>query len=150
MQREMLSHFIILSNGMSIGGDQKDGTSTCTKQVKKYTQNNKGIASAWMLLENCRAAIAARKQMMIWGYPPPRKKLKLWNRALLKKPRKTQKSFLEWPTPEKHPLGDLRSSSMPCAATEEKPSKLCLKHCLKPCQKSSNETRAGPLLNLPA
>jgi len=45
MQREMLSHFIILSNGMSTGGDKKDGTSTCTREVKKYTQNSKGMAS---------------------------------------------------------------------------------------------------------
>ena len=80
---------------------------------------------------------------MIWGYSPPQKKLKLWIRALLKKPRETQKAFLEWPTPEKHPLGVLRSSSMPCVVTEENPSKLYL----KPCQKSSNETRARPLLN---
>jgi len=98
----------------------------------------------------CCAAVAARKQMMIWGCFPPWKKLKLWIQALLKKPRKTQKAFLEWPTPEKHPLGVLRNSSMTCTATEENRSKLCLKHCLKPCQKSSNETRAGPMLNLPA
>ena len=114
MQREMLSHFIILSNGMSIGGDQKDVTLTCTKQVKKYTQNNKGMASAWMLLgkvENCRAAATAGNQMRIWGCSPPQKMLKLWNQTLLKKPRKTQKAFLKWPTPENHPLGVLRSSS---------------------------------------
>ena len=40
----MLSHFIILSNRMSTGGDQEDGTSTCTRQVKKYTQKSKRMA----------------------------------------------------------------------------------------------------------
>ena len=97
MQREMLIHFITLSNRMTTGGDQKDGTSTCTRQVKNYTQNSKGMVSlrtAWKLLENCRAATAGN-QMMIWGCSPPRKMLKLWNQTLLKKPRKTEKAFLE-------------------------------------------------------
>jgi len=72
MQREMLNHFIILSNRMSTGGDQKDGTSTCTRKVKKYTQNSKGMASLYIaskLLENCRATAAARNQMRIWAFP---------------------------------------------------------------------------------
>lgn len=88
MQREMLSHFIILSNGMSTGGDQKGGTSTCTRKVKKYTQNNKGMASMWMLLENCCAAATAGNQMRIWVCSPPQKTLKLWNPPVLGKPRK--------------------------------------------------------------
>jgi len=33
----ILSHFTRLSNRMSTGGDKKDGTSTCTRQAKKYT-----------------------------------------------------------------------------------------------------------------
>ena len=62
MQREMLSHFIILSNKMSTRGDQTDGTSTCTRHVKKYSQNNK----EWPLCVD----VAARRQMMIWGPLP--------------------------------------------------------------------------------
>ena len=84
-------------------------------------------------LRGCYCCVAAaRKQVMIWGYSPPWKKLKLWIQALLKKPKKTQKAFLEWPTPEKHPLGVLLGSSMPCAATEGNTSKLCLKPCQNP------------------
>ena len=62
MQREMLSHFIILSNGKSTGGDQKDSTSTCTRLVKKYTQNGKEmvpLSTLSKLPENCCAAAAA-------------------------------------------------------------------------------------------
>ena len=96
----MLSHFIILSNKMSTGADKEDGTSTCTMQVKKYFQNDKnGLSVRMLLLCYCRYY----KQMMIWGYSPPRKKLKLSIWALLKKPSKTQKAFLEWPHIDLHP-----------------------------------------------
>ena len=47
--------------------------------------------------------VATRKQMMIWGCSPPRKKLKLWILALLKKPKKTQKAYLEWPHTDLRP-----------------------------------------------
>ena len=50
MQREMLSHFITLSNKLSTRGEQTDGTSTCTRQVKKYSQNDKNGLFAWMML----------------------------------------------------------------------------------------------------
>jgi len=69
--------------------------------VKKYTQNNKGMAShlsASQLLENCHAT---GNQMRIWGCSPPHKRLKLWNRTLLKKPRKTQKAFSGMANPRK-------------------------------------------------
>ena len=53
---------------MSTGGDQKDGTSTCTRQVKKYTQNGKEMASLWTaskLPENCYAAATVGIK---WGF----------------------------------------------------------------------------------
>ena len=115
---------------MSTGGDQEDGTSTCTRQVKKYTQNSKRMASLWtasQLLENCCAIAAAENQMKVWGCSPPQKMLKLWNRILLKKPRKTHKDFMKWPTPENLPIEDPRNPSRLCDAAEMNPPQLCLK-----------------------
>ena len=145
MQREMLSHFIILNNKMSTRGDQTDGTSTCTRQVKKYSQIDKNGLSAWMLLLCCCCQKTNDDLWLLLS-----EKAETLDSVSTQETQKTQKAFLEWPTPEKHPLRVLRSSSMPCATTEENYSKLFLKHCLKPCQKSSNETRVGPLLNHPA
>ena len=95
--REILSHFIILSNGKSTRGDKKDSTSTCTRQVKKYTQNRR----KWPLSElrqSCRRTVVLLlllESSEDLGLLTPQKMLKLWNQPLLNKPRKAQKAFLK-------------------------------------------------------
>ena len=87
---------------MSTKGDQNDGTSTCTRQVKKYSQNGYSpicVQAAGKL--PCRCYYW--NQMSSWGCSPTRNELKLWNPPLLTIPRKAQKVFLEWPTPENTP-----------------------------------------------
>ena len=71
-------------------------------------------------------------KMSIWGYSPTRNKLKLWNQPLLPKPKKAQRAFLEWTTPENHPLEDLRYPPRLCADTEGNPPRYCLKICQNP------------------
>ena len=96
---EMLSHFIILSNKW---------VQEVIRQMAPWLAQGKWRNTLRMTrmasLRGCcyYAVVAPRKQMMIWGCSP-RNKLKLWIQALLKKPRKTQKAFLEWPHIDLHP-----------------------------------------------
>ena len=138
MQWEMLSHFIILSNKWV-----QEVIRQMAPQLAqgKWWNNLRMTRMASLRGCCCCAAIAARKKMMIWGCSPPRKKLKLWIRALLKKPRKTQKDFLEWPTLEYHPLGVLRS----CSKTLMK---LLLK-CWWNCCWNAYESTAGMPMEIP-
>ena len=57
-------------------------------------------------------------QMSSWGCSPTRNELKLWNPPLLTIPRKAQRAFLEWPTPENTSLGVLCYPPRLCAETE--------------------------------
>jgi len=71
--------------------------------------------------------------------------LKIWNHPLLNKPIKAHKYFRKQPTPEKHPLGDLRYPSRLYAAPEVNTPKYSLK-----LHKNLQMARDGPLLDLKA
>ena len=144
MQREMLSHFIILSNGKSTRGDQKDGTLTCTRQVKKYTQNDKEMASLWTaskLLENCYAAATAGIK---WGFGAAPLLRKCWDSGISLysiNPEKPRKLFENsWP-PKITPF---RICAIPQGSA------LPLKRILQNSAKILQYARAGPLLNFQA
>jgi len=105
MQREMLSHFITLSNKMSTRGGQKDGPSTCMWQVKKYTQNSK----EWPISElrgSCwRTAMLLLEIKWGFGDVPLRKRWNSGIRLYSRNPEKPRKISWNSQPPKITPLG---------------------------------------------
>ena len=105
MQREMLTHFIILSNGKSTRGDQKGSTSTCTRKVKKYTQNGKEMASIWTLSKLSENCCAVATVGIKWGFRavPSLENDETLESASTQKTHKSPESFSEIVDPWKSP-----------------------------------------------
>jgi len=81
---------------------------------------------------NTKSYCYSWKKMSNWGCSPTRKNLILWNRPLLTIPRKAQRAFLKWSTPENASLEDLRYPPKGHADAEWNPPKYGLPLCQKP------------------
>ena len=94
MQQENAKPFYYTDNKMSTRGDQTHDTSTCTRQVKKYSQNDKNGLSAWMLLLCCQETNDDL------GLLPSSEKAETLDSGSTQE---TQKAFLEWPHTDLRP-----------------------------------------------